>query len=473
MKNHVIHLLCLGLAGLGCLEARDRPNVVLILADDLGYGDTGVYGSQQIPTKAIDSLAADGVRFTQAYVNSPVCAPSRAGLMTGRHPLSFGFCDNLSKPQPGSVPEAYGLPLSERTVADRLKELGYVTGIIGKWHLGELPQHRPEKRGFDKFWGYLIGGHDYFTADDPNSSLKSPLLSNYKTPQEITYLTEDTGDECVDFIEAHRFEPFFLFASFGAPHTPMQALERDLEKFAHIEDPLRRTYCAMVYRLDRNVGKILSALDRTGLKGNTLVVFMSDNGGQSAPLISNGSINAPLRGSKTTVLEGGIRVPLILSWPSRLPLGSMVDELVWGIDLCPTFVNAAGGRVEAAQDSYHGRSLLPLLTNPVHQSDERVMIWRYTVGAAIRQGGWKLVRLPDRPAALYRLEEDLAEQHNLAAQFPEIARELNRTLGQMEVRLPNPLFREPADWRVRHLKFYDSSYSLTQPTNQPSQKTGE
>ena len=325
-------------------EPPTPPNLILLLADDLGYGDLGVTGSKQIPTPHIDSLAAEGVRFTDAYVTSPVCAPSRAGLMTGRHQVTFGFRDNLAPVQPGHDPEFVGLPPDQTTLADRLKALGYTTGLIGKWHLGERPQFHPTKRGFDEFWGFLGGSHDYFRAEPGGEKqLAGPILCNYKEQGPITYLTDDQGDECVDFIRRHKDRPFFLFASFAAPHTPMQATTEDIKRFAHIKGRLRRTYCAMVYRLDQNVGKILDELRAQGIERETFVVFLSDNGGQCAPGMSNGALNAPFRGGKTMVLEGGIRVPMIFKWPAGLPAGKTVDAMVSALDLYPTFVRAAVG----------------------------------------------------------------------------------------------------------------------------------
>ena len=258
---------------------KAKPNFILIVADDLGYADLSLHGSKQIPTPNIDRLAKEGVNFTQGYVSSPVCGPSRAGLMTGRNQVKFGFDNNMAENQPGFDPQFQGLPVSEKTIAERLKPLGYVSALVGKWHLGYEPHFHPLKRGFDEFWGYQGGGHDYFTSQPDGKGYLSPIECNYKTPQPITYLTDDKGDECVDFIRRHKDQPFFLFASFNAPHAPMQATEADLELFKHIKDTKRRTYCAMVHRLDVNIGRIMDALKEEGLDENTLVVFISDNGG--------------------------------------------------------------------------------------------------------------------------------------------------------------------------------------------------
>ena len=445
-------------------ESRSRPpNIILMLADDLGYGDLGLTGSRQIPTPHIDSLAADGVKFTNAYVSSPVCAPSRAGLMTGKNQIGFGFYDNLFPAQPGHDPEFVGLPLNQTTLADRLKQLGYTTGIVGKWHLGERPQFHPTKRGFDEFWGWLGGSHDYFRAEPGGEKqMAGPILCNFKEPAPLTYLTDDQGDECVDFIRRHRDQPFFLFASFAAPHSPMQATEEDLQRFTHIENKLRRTYCAMVHRLDQNVGRILEELRKQDIERDTIVVFLSDNGGPSAPGMSNGSNNAPFRGGKTTVHEGGIRVPMVLRWPAGVPAGKTVDAMVASLDLVPTFVAAAGGSI-VAEDRLDGVNLLPFLTGKGDQAPHAALKWRYTVGTALREGNWKLVSLPDRLPMLYDLSADPAERNDLALEQLDRTRTMLRELGRWKVHSPHPLFREPASWRVRHLRFYDSEYQLTQP----------
>jgi arylsulfatase A-like enzyme len=449
----------------GILLAADsgKPNFILIVADDLGYGDLGVTGSKQIATPHIDSLAADGVRFTNAYVASPVCAPSRAGLMTGKHPASFGFRDNLAPVQPGHDPECVGLPLDQTTLAERLKSHGYTTGLIGKWHLGELPKFSPLKRGFDEFWGYLAGSHDYFRAEPGGESqMAGPILCSFKQQGPLSYLTDDTGAECVEFIRRHKERPYFLYASFAAPHSPIQATEDDLKRFSHIEDKLRRTYCAMVHRLDQNIGKILDEVRKQETERSTFIVFMSDNGGPSAPQIRNGSVNAPFRGSKTTVLEGGIRVPMIFRWPGKLPAGKQIDAMVSAMDIFPTFASAAG---DALDDSgkLTGVDLLPFLTNKSPRPPHESLLWNYTVGSAIRSGDWKLVRLPDRLPMLYQLSNDPSERNDIALQHPEQTRTLLQQLGHWETRSPNPLFREPASWRTRHLKFHDSDYPLTQP----------
>jgi len=435
------------------------PNFVFIVADDLGFADLSLNGSKQIPTPNIDQLAFEGVNFTQGYVTSPVCSPSRAGFLTGRNQVHFGYDNNIGVSQPGFDPQYMGLPVSEKTIADRLKPLGYISGLVGKWHLGYEPQFHPLNRGFDEFWGYQGGGHDYFTSYPQGTGYLSPIESNYKTPQPITYLTDDKGDECVDFIKRHKNSPFFLFASFNAPHAPMQATDADLELFKHIEDVRRRTYAAMVYRLDVNVGRIMKALKDAGIEEKTLVVFISDNGG---PVDQNASINAPLNGQKGILLEGGIRVPFIMKWPGKLPAGVTYENPVISLDFAPTFIAAAGGNV-MEDDNLDGVNLIPWLTNMRDDKPHNSFNWKFTISAAIRDGEWKLIRLPDRLPMLFNLIDDISEQHDLAAKYPERTKRMLKELGEWDVSLPHPLFLEGAVWKKRQLDLYDNEYELVQP----------
>lgn len=442
-------------------ENNRKPNLVLIVADDLGYGDLGIQGSVQIPTPNIDQIARAGIIFTNGYASSTVCAPSRAGLLTGKHQAGFGFTDNLAGNQPGYDPEYLGLPVNQPTLADKLKALGYTTGAIGKWHLGAAPKYHPTKRGFDEFWGFPGGGHDYFLAKAGGADMESAIQCSYKTPAPLTYMTDDIGDESAAFVKRHSKQSFFLYAAFNAPHAPMQALEKDLQRFSHIKDKLRQTYCAMVYRLDQNVGKILRTIQEEGLEQHTIVVFISDNGGP-ANSIANGSVNAPLRGQKTTLLEGGIRVPFFIKWPAMLAGGQKVDEPVSTLDICPSFIAAAGG-IAARADIYSGVNILPYLMKQTQAKPHQALIWNYTVGAAIREGDWKLIRLPDRLPMLYHLSSDIAEQKDLSIQNPDITKTLLQKLGNWELNLPYPLFREPVDWKKRHLGYYDADFQLVQP----------
>uniref|UniRef100_UPI0032176579 sulfatase-like hydrolase/transferase n=1 Tax=uncultured Draconibacterium sp. TaxID=1573823 RepID=UPI0032176579 len=460
MKHNLTLLICFFcLAGNILFAQNSKPNFIIILADDLGYADLSLNGSTQIPTPNIDKLAEGGIKFTNGYVSGPVCSPSRAGLLTGRNQVHFGHDNNLSAVQPGFDEEYNGLPLTETTIAARLKKLGYVTGLIGKWHLGEAHKFHPLQRGFDEMWGYTGGGHDYFTSEPNGKGYKCPIECNYKTPQTITYITDDKGDECVDFIKRHKNEPFFLFASFNAPHAPMQATETDLELFKHIKNEKRRKYCAMVYRLDVNVGRIMKALKTNDLSQNTMIVFLSDNGG---PCDSNASINAPFNGQKGILLEGGIHVPFIMNWPAQLPAGETYEHPVLSLDLAATFFELAGGEV-TEEVKFDGVNLMPYLSGENSGQPHESMNWRFTISAAIREGKWKLVRLPDRLPLLFDLSKDVSEQNNVALENLEVTESLLQKLGQWDVKQMHPVFMEGAVWKARQLKLYDAKYQLTQP----------
>lgn len=439
--------------------AQEKPNFILIVADDLGFADLSLNGSLQIKTPHIDKLATTGVHFTEGYVSAPVCSPSRAGFITGIHQVQFGYDNNLGGNQLGFDPQYLGLPIPQKTIPNHLKPLGYVSGMVGKWHLGYEPQFHPLQRGFDEFWGYTGGGHDYFTSSPDGKGYKSPIESNYKEPQKITYITDDKGDECADFIQRHAKEPFFLFASFNAPHAPMQATEEDLMLFAGIKDKKRRTYAAMVHRLDINIGKIMTTVKKEGLSKNTVVVFISDNGG---PVHTNGSNNTPYRGQKGILLEGGIHIPFIINWPGTLPSGKTYTNPVTALDLAPTFFALAGGKTEE-QNPFTGVNLMPFITDKIMTAPHDELLWRFTISASIRQGPWKLVRLPDRLPLLYHLPSDTSEQNNLALKNIEKTKELLKKLGDWDVRLPHPLFLEGPIWRKNQLSLYDTSYPLEQP----------
>ncbi|MBY6210940.1 sulfatase-like hydrolase/transferase [Microbulbifer agarilyticus] len=442
-------------------EKSVKPNFVLILADDLGYGDLGYTGSTQIRTPNIDALAASGAIIEQGYVSAPVCGPSRAGLMTGRNQVNFGFDNNPVKPVPQFKPEYFGLPVGEKTIADRLAELGYINGLMGKWHLGDQEQFRPSRRGFHEVWTYPVGGHDYFRSEPDGEGYLSPLESNFKTPDPITYLTDDTANESIDFIRRHKDKPFFLYASFNAPHTPLQATEEDLALYQHIADEKRRTYAAMVHNLDVNVGRIVRELKDQGLYDNTMVVFLSDNGG---PIARNNpwTLNAPYRGSKGGLLEGGIRVPFLVSWPQGIEAGLRYEYPVTALDITPTFVELAGGAI-AESDKLDGSNVYPYLAGKVAGNPNDDMKWRFTISASIREDEWKLVRLPDRLPMLFNVKADPSEQNDVAHLHRERVVRMLKALGDWDVSAPHPLYLEGEQWRRVQLDNYDVEYRLTQP----------
>tara|TARA_B100000809_G_scaffold266854_1_gene332238 strand:- start:4030 stop:5415 length:1386 start_codon:yes stop_codon:yes gene_type:complete len=443
---------------IGQSQTTKKPNFIIILADDLGYGDVGFTGSTQIKTPHIDAIAKSGVTFTQGYVSAPVCGPSRAGLITGKNQVNFGFDNNPIVDLPQYNKNYIGIPISEKTIADRLSDLGYVNGLIGKWHLGEADQFHPTKRGFHEFWGYLGGGHNYFPIKSDGTLYSNRIECNYKTPQALTYITDDKGDECVDFIKRHKKDPFFLYASFNAPHAPMQATKKDLNRYGHIKDEKRRTYAAMVHRLDVNVGRIIKELKNQKLYKNTVVVFLSDNGG---PCNHNASINAPLNGQKGILLEGGIRVPFVISYPNHLKKG-MYDKPISSLDLTPTFLALAGGET-TAKDKLDGVNIYPYITNKIKGNPHETMLWRFTISGGIRRGNWKLIRLPDRLPLLFDLDKDPSEQNNVANENRDIVEGMLKELGDWDVSCPQVLYMEGNRWRREQVDLYDVQYQLTQP----------
>ena len=431
-------LLLLGTAATAGADSP-QPNIVLIFSDDAGYADFGFHGSKVIRTPNLDGLARTGVRFTQGYVAHPTCGPSRAGLMTGRYPHRFGYEENnvpgYMSPNSALLGDDMGLPLNERTMADHLRSLGYTTGVIGKWHLGNADRFHPLRRGFDEFIGFRGGARDYFaypdgTADRPENRLEYNF-GDYREPGQ--YLTDELGVAAADFIERHAGKPFFLFLSFSAPHTPMQATSEDLAEFPELTGK-RQTLAAMMLSMDRASGMVLDKLDALGLTENTLVVFTNDNGG---PSDANASSNYPFSGTKSTQLEGGVRVPFLIRWPARLGTHSTYDLPVSTLDLLPTFVAAAGGRPEELGE-IDGVNLLPYLQGESEKRPHETMYWKRDVRATVREGDWKLMRFPDRPAELYNLTEDEAEQDNLAASYPELTRELYKKIFEWEVGTERP-----------------------------------
>jgi arylsulfatase A-like enzyme len=325
------------LAGAARAAAPARPpNVVVILADDLGYEDIGVQGGKDIPTPHIDSIARNGVRFTRGYVSGPYCSPTRAGLLTGRYQQRFGHEFNEGT---GRLP--FGLPLGETTFAQRMKALGYATAAVGKWHLGALPEMRPTRRGFDEFYGTL--GNTPFVHPQLVDSRVGPDPRRVEDP--AFYTTDAYADRAVDFIGRNKDKPFFLYLPFNACHTPMQATDKALARFKHIADEQRRLYAAMMSSMDDAVGRVLGALGAARLVERTLVFFLSDNGGPETKMGPNGSRNGALRGGKGDTWEGGVRVPFFVQWKGRLPAGTTYTKPVIQLDILPTALAAAGAGV--------------------------------------------------------------------------------------------------------------------------------
>jgi arylsulfatase A-like enzyme len=422
-------LLAPGLTGRA--QAR-KPNVVILLADDLGYADVGFHGCKDVPTPHIDSLARNGGRFTGGYVSGPYCSPTRAGLLTGRYQNRFGHEFNPG-PKSGA---AAGLPLSETTLADRLKAAGYATGLVGKWHLGNAAKFHPQKRGFDEFFGFLGGAHSYFADRGKGGG----VFRGTERVNEKEYLTDAFAREAVAFIDRHRKEPFFLYLAFNAVHTPMQATDERLRRFASIEGGPRRTYAAMLSAMDEAVGRVLAKLREAGLEEETLVFFFSDNGGPTMKATTiNASRNTPLRGSKRQTLEGGIRVPFVAQWKGRLPAGKVYDSPVIQLDVLPTALAAAG--VEAKPGwKLDGVNLLPYLEGKAKGQPHETLYWRFGRQMAVRRGEWKLVKYDATPAKLYHLGKDIGEANDLSEKEPERVKELCSAWEAWDATLAKPLW---------------------------------
>jgi arylsulfatase A-like enzyme len=408
----VVSLVAAGFAS----AADDRPNLLVILADDLGYADLGCQGCTDIPTPHIDSIAAGGVRFTDGYATHPVCSPSRAGLMSGRYQHRFGFEHN-SGPELYAAPN-FGLPRSIPTLAERLKAAGYATGMVGKWHIGFQQGLRPHERGFDDHFGFLGGAHTYF----PDRGERVSLVRNGEPVEEREYLTDAFARESVAFIERNKARPFFLYLAFNAVHSPLQATQAYEDRFPQIADPKRRTYAGMTAAMDDAVGRVLETLREHRLEENTLVFFYSDNGG---PTRQTTSRNDPLRGYKGQVFEGGIRVPLLIQWKGKLPAGQVYRKPVMAFDITATAL-AAAGIATPKEKPLDGVDLLPFLLGQKREAPHASLFWRAGPQHAARVGDWKLVHDPRQGERdmLFLLAEDIGEQKDLAAERPEKLKEL-------------------------------------------------
>ena len=451
--------------------------MVLLIADDLGWGECGFQhgpgsrGPGAVPTPHLDALAAAGVRFTQGYVTASYCSPSRAGLLTGRVQTEFGHEANPTGVY--NELEAAGLPASQKTLADAMRARGYATALIGKWHLGGHPAAHPLRRGFGRFYGFLHEGHSYggtspvsflrrktlpdgrtsgvwanpagdlflnadAPIDEPPYDANNPVLAGGAPVASHEYLTDALTAEAIDFLDAAAARPFLLCVSYSAVHSPMQAALRDWDAFPHIEDPHRRVFAGMLKSLDDSVGELRRELEDRGLAEDTLVLFLSDNGGPTAELTST---NAPLRDGKGSLYEGGVRVPMLAAWPGVLPAGVDYEEPAWSLDLAATALAAAGGDVP---DTWDGENLLPVLAGDAAPPADRSFYWRMGNTTALRSGDLKIVR-PRRSETweLYDLAADPAESRDLAADRPG---DLARLVEAWEAREAE---MAPANWSRR------------------------
>lgn len=404
------------------------PNIIVIMADDMGFADVGFTGSKDINTPNLDALAESGVIFDNGYITHPFCAPSRAGFLAGRYQHRFGFEHN---PPTDIANPIVGIDVYEKLFPKRLQEAGYTTGIIGKWHLGAGAPYNPMNRGFDYFYGFLGGGHDYYDIDVSQpigNSYKQGLIRNKRVANFEGYLTTALSNDAVSFVEDNKEDPFFLFISYNAPHQPLQAPKEDIARYAHIKDKKRRVYAAMVDVMDQGIGKVVSALEESNLRENTLIFFLSDNGGpipsKNNPHRGNGSSNLPFRGGKTDYYDGGVHVPFIASWPAKIKAGQRYNQSVISLDIARTAVEVAGGDAISSNEM-EGVNLIPFLISKSSSAPHEALCWRFFGQRSIISDGYKFIQrgVKAKPE-LYNLRKDIGEQNNIIDKKPKLAKEL-------------------------------------------------
>jgi arylsulfatase A-like enzyme len=414
-----------------------KPNILIILSDDQGYADVGFQERKEVPTPNLDRLAKSGIRFTSGYVSHPFSSPSRAGLLTGRYQARFGHENN---PVYDPLDNKEGLPLTERLLPQFMKDAGYTTGWIGKWHLGAAPIFTPWNRGFDETVGFIGGGHNYINWIVNEHQYNLPLTHNGEPFNVKDHLTTVFGNEASFFIYRHTKAPWMLYLAFNAPHTPHQPTAEREERFAHISDPQRRKCLAQVSLLDDAIGVVLDALAKSGQEENTLVFYLSDNGGP----IDQAAVNLPLRGSKSTVYEGGVRVPFIVSWPGKLPADKTYDAPISSLDIFATSLSVANISMPTNK-KYDGVNIIPYLSGKDKTLPHEYLFWRLRLNgvityAALWKGQWKIILQKDKPTELYDIIADIGESINLAAEKPEIISRLTTAIDEWDKELVPPVF---------------------------------
>ena len=427
------------------LSAATQPNVLVIIADDLGYADIGVHGGKEVPTPNIDALAASGVRCTSGYVSAPYCSPSRAGFLTGKAATRFGHEFN---PHVGDEAKL-GLPLDQRTIANVMHDAGYATALVGKWHQGFDEAHHPQSRGFDDYFGFLVGGHNFLLHKDAEPKFGTAhshdLIYRGREVQRLDgYTTDLFTDEALGFMNRNAKKPWFLYLAYNAVHTPLEIVEKHQTRLpAEVKTPGRRGYLSLLLGLDDAIGRLTAELKAK--HPNTLVFFFSDNGGSGKRpfFATNTGINTPLRGDKGQTLEGGIRVPFFVSWTGQLPAGKVYDQPVSALDVLPTAASVAGTKTP---EGIEGVNLLPHLKGEKADAPHQSLAWRFGPQKAIRRGKWKLVDFRDFEAKtqsgwqLFDLDADISESKNLATEHPELVTELSKAWDDWNAKNVAPLW---------------------------------
>ena len=451
-----------------------KPNIIFVLCDDLGYSDVGFNGGKDVRTPNLDILAANGTQFTSAYTPHPFCGPSRAGIMTGRYPHTIGTQFNLP---PNSEQWNLGIPTKQIFLPKTLQKAGYYTGAVGKWHLGANPEFHPNVRGFDDFYGFLGGGHKYFpkqyqaayerqkkNGNKVINDYLSPLQHNGEIVKETEYITDAFSREAVRFIKdaSTKEEPFFLYVAYNAPHSPLEAKKDDKAKFAHIKDEKRKTFAAMVYAVDRGVGEITEALRAAGELENTMIIFMSDNGGKK----KLGGTNYPLKGQKGDTNEGGFRSPMFVHYPAQVKAGQRYDYPITALDFYPTFSYLAGADLPVGQD-LAGKNIWNAITEGKNaRPGEMIYALRHRNGysdVGIRKDNWKATRTGNT-WKLYKITEDPGEQNDLSGQYPDVLREMVAEGNLWSKEHIQPLFwhddKTGRDWKADNMPHYDRAFQI-------------
>ena len=478
------------------ISSLSRPNIILILADDLGATDLSLYGNQLVTTPNIDAIGQQGVTFAEGYISSPVCSPSRAGLLTGRYQQRFGHEFQPQQRYLKSMAEYYGfkmlprfkpltpikeldvpsteerlrqgLPPSEITLAELLKKYDYSTAIIGKWHLGAADFAKPCARGFDYQYGFYEAFTLYAPVDDStivNKHISHDFIDQHEwkasqgrlgncailrncceRQEENKYLTDKLTDEAISYIDRSKQNPFFLYLPYNAPHAPLQATRKYFDQFANIKDPVKRIYAAMIKNLDDQVGRLLKHVDSLGLTDNTIIVFLSDNGGAAY----NGTTdNAPYRGGKLTNFEGGIRVPFMMKWNNKIKAGTVYPYPVISLDIFATITSAIGITLPTDR-LYDGVNLIPYINGINTTAPHHKLFWRSDFNKAIRKGDWKLiVNEYDNQNLLFNIKEDKSETINLYDSRHDVAEGLLLDLSNWEKELIKPLWPRVVNYVYR------------------------
>ena len=446
MKKLALFFGCI-LTLLSCSSINDsKPNIIIILADDAGYSDFGFMGSDEIKTPNLDQLALDGVTFNNAYVSASVCSPSRAGLLTGMYQQRFGHECNLDSDVNNSFDP------NQITIAEALKTEGYTTGLIGKWHLGDKTQNHPLKNGFDYFWGFISGARNYFyNPNEVNRKSIRNVVENYSQTKFEGYLTDVLGKKAISFIDKNNQSnnPFFLFLSFNAPHTPMQAKEEVLQKF---KDNPRKVYASMMWSMDEAIGNVIDALKENNQYDNTIIYFLSDNGAA----MSNNASPFPYKGWKGNQYEGGIKTPMIMTWKNKIKSNTQFDGFISALDIFKTSLEVSNVNDELMVNA-DGKNIMNYLNDNIIQNEN--LFWRKDKMATVRSGNYKLVRLNDTSTVLYNIENNFFEDLDLKLIEPSIHDSLFKLLLAWEDRMIDPNWIENKDWNIVTEMIYEDLMS--------------